>query len=109
MGLFSKKPTVVVCEMCSKTGAEGCGSVDSHVEKIGSDQPAWLPAQLREQAPGEFTWLCVQCNSYPAMKWPGDGGARSGMIMHLGNKHHVGLFKDSYGRADMFSMIPVSQ
>jgi hypothetical protein len=110
VGLFSKKPTrtVAVCEMCSKTEAEGCGWADHHVEPIGYDEPTWLPEHLRAQAPGEFTWLCVRCNSYPAMKWPGSGGASSGMIMHLGRAHHVGFLAGS-NVGIRFSMIPVNQ
>lgn len=107
MGIFSKKPTIAVCEMCSKTAAEGCGLLYNHVEKIGGDQPAWLPAHLRVQAPGEFTWLCVRCGSYPAMKWPSDGGARAGMMMHLGSSHYVGMLKGMPNNT--FSMISASE
>ena len=90
MGLFSKKPKIVVCDMCGKTDAEGCGSAMKHVEEIRGDQPSWLPAHLRSQAPGQHTWLCMRCNSFPAMKWPNEGGAWAGMVMHLGSAHHVG-------------------
>jgi hypothetical protein len=105
VGLFSKKPKVTVCDMCGKTGDEGCGSAESHVEQISGDQPAWLPGNLRAQAQGEFVWLCVRCNSYPAMKWPSDGGAWAGMLLHLGSAHHVGQMK-GMGRTN-FSMIPM--
>jgi hypothetical protein len=103
MGVFKKKPQIVVCEMCGKEDVEGCGSVHNHVEQISRDRPAWLPGNLRAQAPGEYTWLCVRCNSYPAMKWPGDGGAYSGMMIHLGSAHSIGFMK-GMGRAN-FSMI----
>jgi hypothetical protein len=106
MGMFNKKPKVDVCEMCGKADVEGCGSVHNHVEQISRDQPAWLPGNLRAQAQGEYTWLCVKCNSYPAMKWPGDGGAYSGMMIHLGSAHYIG-FMTGMGRAS-FSMISVN-
>lgn len=92
MGLFGKKQKIEVCEMCGKADVEGCGSAENHVERITPEQPAWLPANYRAQAPGEYTWLCVRCNAYPAMKWPSEGGAWSGMLMHLGKDHHVGMF-----------------
>lgn len=106
VGLFSKKPKVAVCEMCGKADIEGCGSVHNHVEQISSDQPAWLPGNLRAQAQGEYVWLCARCNSYPAMKWPSDGGAWAGMMLHLGSAHYVGEMK-GMGRTN-FSMISVS-
>jgi len=108
VGLFSKKPKISVCEMCGKANIEGCGSVANHVEEIRGDQPAWLPANLRAQAQGEFAWLCVRCNSYPAMKWPRDGGAYAGMMIHLGAAHHVGEFKGTGSSMRPVSMIPVS-
>jgi len=107
MGLFSSKPKVVVCEMCGKTDAEGCGALHSHVFEIRGDQPAWLPARLRAQAQGEYTWLCVRCDAYPAMKWPHTGGAWAGMMTHLGAEHHAGEFRDmarSMPRIDMIQL-----
>ncbi len=107
MGLFNKKPKILVCDMCGKADVEGCGSIYNHVEQISGDQPAWLPGNLRAQAPGEYTWMCVRCNSYPAMKWPSDGGASAGMILHLGSAHYVGEFKGM--RSTNVPMIPVSR
>lgn len=107
MGLFSKKPKIAVCEMCGKADVEGCGSIHNHVEQISSDQPAWLPGNLRAQAQGEYTWLCVRCSSYPAMKWPSDGGAWAAMLIHLGSAHYVGEMKGA-GRTN-FSMIAANQ
>jgi len=92
MGIFSKKPRVEVCEMCGKADVDGCGSARKHVEQITVERPDWLPAAYRAQAPGEYTWLCVRCNAYPAMKWPSDAGAWAGMMLHLGKDHHVGMF-----------------
>jgi hypothetical protein len=103
VGLFSKKPKISVCEMCDKADLEGCGSVHNHVEQISGNEPAWLPGNLRAQAQGEYTWLCVRCDSYPAMKWPSNGGAWAGMMLHLGSAHYVGQMK-GMGRTD-FSMI----
>lgn len=108
MGIFSKKQKIEVCEMCGKADVEGCGSADKHVVQITAGEPAWLPANYRAQAPGEYTWLCVRCGSYPAMKWPRDSGAWSGMMMHLGSEHSVGHMK-AMGQRTNFSMMPVSQ
>jgi hypothetical protein len=106
VGLFSKKSKVEVCDMCGKTDVEGCGSVRKHVVKIEPDEPAWLPPNYRAQAQGEFTWCCTRCNSFPATKWPHDGGAWAGMMLHLGNAHYVGEFKGMGGsqRIDMIAM-----
>lgn len=106
MGLFSKKPKIVVCEMCGKADVEGCGHAGNHVEEINGDQPSWLPLNLRTQAQGQYTWLCLHCNSYPAMKWPSDSGAWAGMALHLGSAHHVGEMKGM--GLPQFSMIPAS-
>jgi hypothetical protein len=105
VGIFGKKPRIEVCEMCGKSALEGCGLAHKHVEQISADQPAWLPSNYRAQAPGEYTWLCVRCNAFPAMKWPRDGGAFSGMQLHLGKDHHVGMFAAG-GTSVNFSMIP---
>jgi hypothetical protein len=107
VGLFSKKQKIAVCEMCGKADVEGCGSIHNHVEQISVDQPAWLPANRRAQAPGEYTWMCVRCNSYPSVKWPSDGGAWAGMLLHLGGAHYVGEMKGMGGAN--FSMIPLNQ
>jgi hypothetical protein len=90
MALF-KKP-VPACAMCGKTAAEGCGNDYRHVEQISSSGPAWLPAPYRGPGIGQFTWRCTRCNSFPAMKWPSEHGARAGMMLHLGNRHGTGDF-----------------
>lgn len=107
MGIFKKKPSISVCEMCGKADAEGCGSAMKHIEQITADRPVWLPASLRAQAPGEYSWLCVRCNAYPAVKWPGEGGAWSGLVLHLGKDHHVGEFAEMGGGLPAIDMIPV--
>ncbi|HTU05187.1 MAG TPA: hypothetical protein VMG13_06495 [Trebonia sp.] len=107
MGLFGKKQKIAVCEMCGKADLEGCGSIQNHVEQISVDQPAWLPANLRAQAPGEYTWMCLRCSSYPSVKWPHDSGAWAGMMLHLGGAHYVGEMK-GIGGAN-FTMIPLDQ
>jgi hypothetical protein len=84
----------------------GVWGPSNHVEQISGDQPMWLPDNLRAQAQGEFTWLCLRCNSYPAMKWPSDGGASAGLLLHLGSAHHVGTMKGM--GSTPFSMIPVN-
>ena len=104
MSLFSKKPKNDVCDMCGKTDIDGCGSADKHVVEIRGDEPAWLPPNLRVQAQGQFTWLCMRCNSFPAMKWPHNGGASAGMMIHLGSAHYVGMMKGAGGqRIEMIS------
>ena len=103
MGIFKKKEKIVVCDMCGKADLEGCGSEHNHVEQISGDAPVWLPGNLRAQAQGEYTWLCTRCDSYPAMKWPSDGGAWAGMMIHLGGAHFVGQMKGA-GRTN-FEMI----
>jgi hypothetical protein len=91
MSLFKKKASIPVCDVCGKAQDEGCGSADNHIVQITADQPAWLPANWRTQAVGQYTWLCSRCNSYPDQKWPSDGGASSALTLHLG-KHGVGMF-----------------
>jgi len=93
VGLFNKKPRISVCEMCGRADVEGCGSVHNHVVEVRGETPAWLPPGLRSQAQGEYTWLCLHCNSFPDTKWPGDSGAWAGMMIHLGQAHHIGQFK----------------
>lgn len=107
MGIFSRKPKVSVCDMCGKADVEGCGSTSNHVERILGDQPSWLPVELREQAQGEYTWMCTRCDSFPAMKWPSDGGASAGMDIHLGRAHHVGQFATMGGAMPRVDMIPI--
>ena len=107
VGIFSKKPTISVCDMCGKSDTEGCGSARNHVEQISADHPAWLPARLRAQAPGEYTWLCTRCNSYPDMKWPHPHGAWSGLTIHLDAAHNVGEYR-GIGRIGKVPMIPMS-
>jgi len=105
MGLFSRNPKIEVCDMCGKADIEGCGSVTNHVVKIQVDEPSWLPAEFRAQAPGEFTWMCSRCNSFPAMKWPKESGAWASMTMHLGQAHYVGQFKGLGGpRVEMIEV-----
>lgn len=107
MALFKRQPKIEVCDMCGKADIEGCGSAANHVVEIRGDQPSWLPPNLRAQAQGEFTYLCLLCNSFPAMKWPGDGGAWSGMQIHLGQKHGKGNFAGAAHGMPKQEMIPV--
>jgi hypothetical protein len=104
VSLFKKKSSTPLCGMCGKAGGEGCGDAKNHVVRITGEEPAWLPADWRAQAVGQYTWLCSRCNSYPDQKWPSEGGASSAMSLHLG-KHGVGMFA---GRAVPlnFKMVP---
>jgi hypothetical protein len=105
VGYFSKKPKVTVCDMCGKADVEGCGAAGNHVEQITPSQPTWLPANLRSEAAGGYSWLCVRCNSYPEMAWPSDGGAWASMNIHLGKEHGVGQFSSmGAGMAVNFTM-----
>jgi hypothetical protein len=105
VGLFGRGAKRPVCEMCGLSEAEGCGSVHKHVVQIREAEPSWLPSQYRAQAPGEYTWFCTRCSTFPAMKWPHDGGAWAGMMMHLGQAHYVGQLKGAPGqRIEMISV-----
>jgi hypothetical protein len=90
--------------MCGKADDDGCGSAHNHVVEIDHERPVWLPPGFRAQARGEFTWVCTRCNSFPATKWPHSGGAWAGMMLHLGNAHHVGQFKGMNQRIDMIAV-----
>ncbi len=107
MGLFDRKPKVVLCDVCGKSDLDGCGSASRHIEEIRGDQPSWLPPNLRAQAQGEFTWLCVRCNAYPAMKWPRESGAWAGLSIHLGKAHNAGDMRGMAGGLATPEMIPV--
>ena len=93
MGLFSKKPQLQVCDMCGKADVEGCGHEFKHVEQISASGPAWLPPGLRAQGRGEYAWLCLHCNSFPAMKWPSEDAAAVALTVHLGSAHNKGRMK----------------
>ena len=82
------------CDMCGKTKTEGCGYLGNHVERIHGDQPDWLPAHYRAQAQGEYAWMCLRCNSFPAMKWPRESGAEAGLEAHMGAAHRTGPVPD---------------
>ncbi len=101
MGLFSRKSKQNSCVMCGKPGDQGCG----HIDEIRPDSPSWLPAPLRGQAIGQYTFCCTRCNSYPEMKWPSSGGANAAMLAHLGAAHHVGPLS---GMARQFGMVPIT-
>lgn len=109
MGLFSKKPKVEQCPMCDVelTPDDRWTHEETHIVQITADEPAWLPATLRDVAQGEFTFRCEQCNSYPSIKWPKPGGASAGMTLHLGHAHHRGSMAMA-GVPVEFDMIPIS-
>ena len=92
MGLFDRRRKSSACDMCAKSEADGCRGLHDHVVEIQGDEPPWLPPGWRAQAQGEFTFLCLRCDSYPDQKWPHDGGASAAMMMHLGQAHNVGRF-----------------
>jgi hypothetical protein len=97
MGVFGRKaPKTVECDGCGLIYAPGEGRphVDTHIVRIGQDEPSWLPEYLRAQAQGEYMFLCGRCNCFPTMKWPSQGGAYGGLMSHLAVVHHVGLLRD---------------
>jgi len=114
MGIFgNKKPKTVACDACDVvyTPDEGRPHEYTHIAKISQAEPAWLPEDRRAQAQGEYIFRCGRCNSFPTMKWPGEGGAYSGLMLHLGVAHHVGMFGASGSSMDMrrrvtFDMLP---
>jgi hypothetical protein len=111
MVLFKKvqaKPDVTACKMCGKTRDDGCGNQDNHIEHISATEPEWLPENYRTQAIGEYSWVCTRCNAYPELKWPKTGGASSGIMIHLGEVHGIGLMAGKYGTPATFGMRPLS-
>jgi hypothetical protein len=98
------KPKAELCEMCGRSELHGCGTADSHVERIGIDDPAWLPKRLRlqPQAQQQYTWLCTLCDSFPDVHWPSASAASAGIIVHIGSHHHRGQLA---GVPPQFSMV----
>ena len=109
MALFNKAKPVLKCTMCDKTREEGCGSADYHIEQISTDEPEWLPEGYRLSAIGEYTWFCMRCNSYPELKWPKESGASSGIMVHLGEAHGIGLLRALPGSPTSFGMRRLSR
>lgn len=92
MGLFTNKPKR--CGMCQKTALEGCGDTRLHVEEIREDSPEWLAPGLRATGQGNYTWLCVHCDSYSDVKWPSVRKACEGIGSHLAAAHELGKETD---------------
>jgi hypothetical protein len=113
MGIFGKKkPQTRTCDVCDApyTLGESPSHVYSHIVKISSTEPSWLPGNLRAVAHGEYTFRCDRCNSFPSIKWPSDAGAYAGMSLHLAAVHNAGMVAGSGGalRGSVnFDMIPV--
>jgi hypothetical protein len=108
MGIFkSKKPKTVECDACGIVYAPGEGRphVYTHIAKISQAEPSWLPAHLRAQAQGEYIFRCGRCDSFPSMKWPSEGGAYSGLMLHLGVAHHAGMFGDQGSSVSLRSSV----
>jgi hypothetical protein len=114
MGIFgSKKPKIVECDACgvAYTLGEDRPHLYTHIAKISLAEPSWLPEDLRVAAQGEYTFRCGRCHAFPTMKWPGEGGAYAGLMLHLGVAHHRGMFGASGSSLDLrrsanFDMIP---
>ena len=73
----------VRCGVCNDIVAGWGSHIHAEIARITETEPAWLPAALRAEALGEYTFHCERCNSFPSMKWPANGGAHSAMIMIL--------------------------
>jgi hypothetical protein len=84
--------------MCGKADVEGRSGLNDHVVEIRGDELSWLPAGWRAEAQGEYTFLCLHCDSFPDRKWPRESGAWSAMQMHLGQAHYIGQFKGLGGQ-----------
>ena len=106
MGLFGKKEKEVRCDVCNALELPSQRPhIHANVARIAETEPVWLPAALRAEAPGEYIFRCERCNSFPSMKWPSEGGAHSGMMLHLGAAHHVGMFASSSSMPRGFSQM----
>jgi hypothetical protein len=104
VGLFSKKQEEVRCGACNAMVLPSeRPHIHADVTRITETEPSWLPAPLRAEAPGEYTFRCGWCNSFPSMKWPSQGGAHSGMMLHLGAAHQVGMFASRSSMPQGFS------
>jgi hypothetical protein len=117
MGIFSrspKTPKTQHCDVCNAvyTPEEGRPHIFSHIAKISVMEPVWLPDTLRSEALGEYTFRCDRCNSFPAMHWPSEGGAFSGLNMHLAAAHNAGILNASVTGVRpsvQFNMFPVQE
>ena len=92
MPLFAKKPKLVTCPICKQELTEedmSHGHLFQHVEQITELTPMWLPSELRVLALGTFTWKCA-CG-IADMHWPHEGGAASGLQIHLAQGHGLDL------------------
>jgi hypothetical protein len=111
----SRKPNQPKSKECAACGASytpgtGRGHEFEHIAEISETEPLWLPAHLRAVAQGEYTFQCGRCNSFPTMKWPTQGGAFSGMTMHLAVAHSTGMLASSgmgMRGSINFDMVPI--
>jgi hypothetical protein len=80
MGLFGKKQ--IICPICHAGVEKGDPTHhwESHIQQI---PPGYGDAS------GQYTWECA-CG--PAgLKWPREGGAYGGLMMHLNERHGIPL------------------
>ena len=113
MSVFGKKPKMRNCDVCDVlyVADDGPPHEYSHVTRISSTEPSWLPGELRDAGQGQYTFRCDRCNSFPSTKWPSEGAAYIGMNLHLSAAHNAGKLGGSgtgYGRPLNFDMIPVA-
>lgn len=89
------------CDVCDdrvELGASMVSHMGRHIARIEASAPPWLPPELREQAIGEWTFMCSRCNSFPDQKWPDQRSANAALTIHLGAAHGVGDFKGYKGQ-----------
>ncbi len=111
MSIFGKKQKLRNCDVCDAlyVADDGPPHEYSHVIRISSAEPLWLPQDDRQAAEGQYTFRCDRCNSFPSTKWPSEGGAYFGMNVHLAASHDTGKLGGSgrgYGKPVNFDMIP---
>ena len=82
----------------------------SHITQISAAEPEWLPDVMRSEAPGEYIFRCDRCNAFPAMHWPTEIAAYSGMNVHLASVHNAGILSVTGVRQSaQFDMIPIRE
>jgi hypothetical protein len=94
------------------TPGEGRAHEFTHIAKISSEEPYWLPETIRTRSLNQYVFRCGRCNSFPTMYWPSEGGAYSGMQMHLAVAHFTGTLATSgpmLHSSVKFDMVPIRE
>lgn len=82
MGLFSNKSKMISCPICNASFDQSLRSShwEIHITKIPEGQG---------EASGQYTWECACGPS--GMKWERDGAAKSGLMLHMRDRHSIPL------------------